>query len=290
MPRLIRWTLICCALLTTTAWAQAPSTGVVFEGDSVPGVALGDSRALVEASIGPPASCQSTETGGDRGSCSFPVEGGGTMSVRYRGADGGNPGNSPGDVVHHIRWYEAVSGWVTTAGVNTELAANDPEAVLDAYPNAEVRYNMFGDIYSAIEHELGIQVYWILDFYSGQIHVNMGISGSTTPPPPVELVTRVTDIDLSAFKHRGRRNARALVQVRNQNELAASGATVTATWAKPDGSSQTAVDVTSLSGYAFFEITGLSRGVHTFTIENVTLDDHDFDADGSVLSDSIYVK
>jgi len=34
----------------------------------------------------------------------------------------------------------------------------------------------------------------------------------------------------------------------------------------------------------------VSRGTHTFTIDSVELEDHTFDAEGSVLSDSIYAK
>ena len=61
--------------LAPTARALAPGEGVVHEGDSVPGIALGDTRAEVEASYGAPASCQSVEVAGDRGSCAFDVEG-----------------------------------------------------------------------------------------------------------------------------------------------------------------------------------------------------------------------
>jgi hypothetical protein len=290
MHRLFHSMLLCSIFLAATAWAAAPATGVVFEGDSVPGIALGDSRALVEATIGAPDFCQSTETGGDRGSCNFPVDGGGTVSVRYRGADGGNPGNSPTDVVHSIRWYEAVNGWVTTAGVSTGLAADDPDAVLDAYPDAEITYTNFGGLYSAIDYAQGIAVFWVPNFYTGQVNVNMQVYSPLPPPPPEELTTRVTDIELTAVKHRGRRTVRALVQVRNQDELAASGATVVATWTRPDGSTLKVSDGTSSSGYAFFELSSVPRGVYSITIDDVILEDHDFDADGSVLSDSVYAK
>ena len=290
MHRLIRFITLSTLMLSAAAWGQAPSAGTVFEGDSVPGIALGDSRAEVEASVGAPDSCQSTETAGDRGSCNFPVEGGGTVSVRFRGDDGGNPANSASDVVHAVRWYEAVSGWVTTAGIDTALAAADPDAVLDAYPNAEVNYNMFGGLYSAIEHEQGVEVYWVLDFYTGRVNVNMAIFGSRTPPEPVALSTRVTDIELSSSKKKGRRTVRALVQVRDQDDFAAAGATLTATWTDPNGVSQTVVDVTSLSGYGYFEVQGAQRGTYTLTINSVSLEDYEFDADASVLSASVEAR
>jgi hypothetical protein len=290
MQVLIRFTFLTTIVFAASAWAEAPGAGLVIEGDSVPGIALGDSRADVEASIGVPDFCQSVESAGDLGSCNFPVEGGGTVSVRYRGADGGNPSNSPDDVVHTIRWHEAVSGWITTAGIDTALAAADRDAVIAAYPDAEVVYNIFGGLHRVVEHAQGIEVMWVSDFYSGRVHVNMAIFGPRTPPPPVVLTTRVTDIELSSSKRRGKRTVRALVQVRNQNDTAAAGAVVTATWTDPSGTSTTVLDVTSMSGYAYFEVSGARRGTHTITIENVSQDDHEFDADGSVLSASIEAR
>jgi hypothetical protein len=69
--------------------ADAPAEGLVVEGQSVPGIALGFTRAEVEEAYGGPDSCQSVEVGGDFAYCSFPVHGGGQVSVRYRGSDGG---------------------------------------------------------------------------------------------------------------------------------------------------------------------------------------------------------
>ena len=65
-------------LVTMPAQADAPAEGLVIEGVSVPGVALGDNRAVIEAVWGPPRNCQNVEEIGDRAACSFPVEGGGT--------------------------------------------------------------------------------------------------------------------------------------------------------------------------------------------------------------------
>ncbi len=277
-------------LAAGSSWAAAPGSGLIIEGDSVPGAALGDSRSQIEIAFGSPDFCQSTETAGDRGSCNFPVEGGGTVSVRYRGFDGGNPSNSPDDIAHHIRWYEAVSGWLTSDNIGTAQAAANPDAVIAAYPEAEVTYNMFGGLYSVVEHALGIEVIWVPDFYTGQVHVNMAIFGPRTPPPPVELTTRVADIDIGATRKRGQRTVRALVNVRDQDGSAAAGAIVTARWTEPDGNLSTVVDVTSMSGYAHFEITGARRGVHTLTIDQVSLENHDFDADSSVLSASVNAR
>jgi hypothetical protein len=275
--------------------AAAPASGAVTEGVSAPGVNLGDSRAQVEAAYGAPSFCQSVETAGDAASCSFPVEGGGQVDIRYRGAGGGNASNSPDDVVHSVRWHEAVSGWTTTAGVNTTLAKADPDAVIAAYPDAQVTYNMFGDIYSLRDAELGIEVIWALDFYSGTVHVSMAIFAPQPPPPPPppqpEQTTRVVNIDLTAVKVKKQREITALVQVRNEDDLAAAGAAVTATWTLPNGSEQTVQDTTSGAGIAAFELNGrLPRGTYTLTINDVTLADHDFDEAGSVLSASVKAK
>ena len=268
--------------------AAAPADGLVLEGHSVPGLALGDSRAQVEGAYGPPDSCQSANQG-DFASCSFPVEGGGTVTVSYRGPDGGSASNSPDDVVYNIRWYEQVSGWVTTAGVNTSLAASDPDAVIAAYPDAAVSHNQFGGVYRVVDHEQGVEVLWALDFYSGRTHVSMAIFFPRDAPPPVEKLTRITDIELTAVKVRGRQ-VRALVRVQNEADGAAAGASVLATWEYPDGSTLPVIAVTSRSGYAYFEILRAARGTYTLRIDDVVLSAHRFDLDNSVLEASVAVR
>jgi hypothetical protein len=270
--------------------ADAPAEGLVIEGESVPGIALGFTRAQVEAVYGEPQSCQSGAVGGDFAHCSFPVEGGGQVDVNYRGPDGGNPSNSPDDVVHYIYWTEQVSGWTTTAGVNTALAKADPEAVVAAYPNAQLTYDMFGNLIRVEDARMGIKVSWNLEYLSGTYLVSMQIFHPREPAPPREKLTRVTDIDLVVYKHRGRRQVRAYVRVQDDRTLAASGATVFATWTFPDGSTQPVQDVTSGAGGAYFEINEARRGTYTLTVDDVLLDDHQFDRDSSVLSASIRVK
>ncbi len=277
----------------STATSGAPADGLVIEGVSVPGVALGDTRAQVEDAWGDPKSCQSGATAGDRASCSFPVIGGGQVDVGYRGADGGGASNSPDDVVSSIRWYEAVSGWITTAGVTTTLAKQNPEAVVAAYPDARVTYTSWGTIYSVMAYEEGIGVLWAPNFYRGTTHVHMWIfapRAAPPEPPEPELLTRVTDIDLTATKVKGKREIRALVRVQNERSLAAGGATVFARWSNPDGTTQAVEDATSSSGYAYFEIIGAPRGTYTLTVEDVVLDGYEFDRDNSVLIKSITVK
>ena len=293
MSKFIAFVVLAGGLLTFPAFASAPAEGEVIEGMQVPLVALGDSRQQVEWSIGPPDFCQSVESAGDRASCNFPVDGGGTVSIRYRGPDGGNAGNSPDDIVHSVRWYEQVSGWTTTAGINTALAAADPMAVTDAYPEAEVTYNMFGDIYRAVDYALGIEVTWVLDFYSGVTHVNMAVFSAAVappPPPPEEQAIHVAGIDLSAGKSKRDRRVSALVELQDQAGGEASGADVEAVWALPDGSTVPVSDIASMSGFAHFEVVSSLRGTYTLRITDAAFDGHQFDAEGSVLEASIRVK
>ena len=267
-----------------------PAEGIVLEGVSVPGIALGFTRAQVEDAYGAPQSCQSSGTPGNKAYCSFPVSGGGQVNVHYRGADGGTANGSPDDVVFKIGWTEATSGWTTTAGVNTTLAKENPEAVISAYPDAQVTYNQFGSIYSVVDYPLGIEVIWVPDFYTGQTHVRMAIFYSTVAPPLPEKLTRVTDINLTTSKVRGKRQVQAYVKVQDEQGQSARGATVFALWTFPDGSTQFVEDATSNSGNAYFEIIDVPRGAYTLTVDDVVLEGHVFDRANSVLSASINVK
>jgi hypothetical protein len=293
MLRRIVFVLFIIAMSITTTvpvLADAPAQGLVVEGQSVPGIALGFRRAEVEAAYGTPAWCQSVEVPGDFASCTFQVDGGGQVSVRYWGADGGYASNSPDDVAYHIRWSELASGWTTTAGVNTTLARTNPDAVIAAYPNAQVTYNQWGAILQVKDYSLGIQVNWAYDFYTGLTTISMAISAPSTPPPPREALTRVTEIELTAHKSRGRRRVTALVRVQDDLGLAASGAAVSATWRLPDGSTMAVEDITSSSGYAFFEIRNVRRGTYRLIIADVVLAEHQFDAANSVLRASVTVR
>lgn len=269
-------------------FADAPATGLVHEGQGVPGINLGFTRAQVEMAYGTPDFCQSVEVSGDMAACSFPVNGGGQVDVRYLGADGGNAANSPNDIVFNIRWSEQVSGWITTAGVYTTLAKNNPDAVIAAYPDAQIVYSSFGEIYSIIDANQGIEIVRAFDFYTGEIHVSMAIFAPRPPAPdPVQSI-HVESVDLTATKQRGQRIISGLVQVQNEQQLAAAGATVSATWTFPDGSTQDVQGITSSSGYTVFQLSGrLDRGTYTLTINDVILADHEFDITNSELSASI---
>jgi hypothetical protein len=274
-------------MVTFAALADAPAVGTVVEGQSVPGIALGATRAQVEAAYGDPKHCQDIEVGGDLAWCSYPVEGGGSVSVRYQGADGRYATNSPDDVSFQIGW--SASSWTTTAGVNIPLASADRQAVADAYPNAEVTYGDRGQITRVEDSQLGIVVRWIQNFYMFPDTVSMAIY---TPPEvlPEGSSIHVAGIDWTIEKIKSRRHVKLVVSVQGEQGQPVSGATVVSTWTYPRGATQTVTDVTSTTGYAFFELYDARNGTWTLTVDDVILEGHPFDRQNSQLSVSFRVK
>jgi hypothetical protein len=258
--------------VTVPALADAPSAGTVYEGDSVPGIALGDTRAQVEAVNGSPRGCHDNNELNDLASCSFDVEGGGWVGVLYQGPNGGNPSGSPDDVVVSIRWGgEEVDGWVTTNGINTPLAKYDKQAVIDAYPNAYLYYDSVGRLISLRDPELGIQVNWnhAYIFYT----VSMSIFNPYTPPPSPEYI-RVADIELFS---NSRHSVTARVLVLDEQDQPAEGAVVDATWILPKDKFLQVSGTTSSNGYATFTIDKARRGTYYFSIDDVSLDGYVYD-------------
>lgn len=276
--------IILSGVIVITVLAAAPDEGIVTEGVSVPGVELGFTRAQVEAAWGPPASCQNVN-GYDQGSCKFYAESGGSIFVRYRSADGGPAQNSPNDIAHSIRWHQLVSGWVTTAGVNTTLAYDNPDAVMAAYPNATINQQSLFD-WSIDDPASGIHIYYHTAYLTGELSVSMSITPPTTPPPPPEeFYVWVVSIDFYT-NHRKEIGARVLVQ--NDIDGYAEGAVVSAAWTSPDGSQVQLSSTTDSFGKAYFDLGKLKRkGTYTFTINNVSETGFSFDPNQSELSDSL---
>lgn len=273
MLRKISLMLLMVALSLTAALpahADAPATGTVFEGERVPGIALGDTRAAVEAFNGPPRGCHDVIEPNDSASCTFDVEGGGWVGVQYQGPNGGNASGSPDDVVISIRWG-AVDGWVTTAGINTTLALNDKQAVVDAYPNADLYYDSVGRLYLLRDPELGIQVAWnhAYIFYD----VYMSIFDPYTPPPPPDYI-RVADIELLSYT---RHSVTARVLVLDEQDQPVEGAVVDATWMYPKVDGLQVSGTTASDGYATFTIDKARRGTYYFSISDVSLDGYVYD-------------
>lgn len=268
--------------LVFPALADAPATGTVVEGVSVPGVALGETRAQVETAYGAPYYC----SGSELSLCQYYVEGGGTVLMMFHSADGGYATGSLDDSVYYIRWYQAVSGWVTTAGVNTTLAYNDVEAVLAAYPNATISYPSLLDM-SIDDAALGIHIDYHTSYPNGTRSVWMAISfPDPNAPPREEYAVQVTAIDLYTDKH----NIYAQVHLQDNRYRYTSGASVAVTWTLPDGSQFPVSGTTNSAGYAYFEFDKARRGTYTFTVNDVMFEDFAFDKDNSILSASIDFK
>lgn len=250
--------------------AAAPAEGTVVEGASVPGIALGNTRAQVEAVNGLPRGCSDINEPDGLESCSFDVEGGGWVSVYYQGPNGSNASGSPDDVVIKIRWG-AVNGWVTTAGITTTLALNDKQAVVDAYPNADLYYDSSGRLYLLYDPELGIEVRWnhAYIFYD----VYMLIFNPFTPPPPPDYI-RVADIELfSSSKH----VVTARVLVLDEQDQPVEGAVIDATWIYPKVDGLLTSGTTASNGYVTFTIDKARRGTYYFSINDVSLDGYAYD-------------
>ena len=287
-------------VIASPVMADAPSVGTVVEGVSVPGVALGDTRAQVQEVWGEPASCTTGYEVDDDAICDYPVEGLdhlGRIRIHFCGPDGGLPSASPDDVVSSISWSDSVPGWTTEAGgINTEWAASvrqDPEAVLEVYPNAVITYGFLGAMTQARDYELGITIEWVYHFYSGFLGVRMTISAPSEqppPPPPPDPITRVTNLSLYANKVKGNRTVWASVWVDDEYWDDAVGATVVVDWTFPDGSTQRLQTTTSDSGVASFEMHKVKSGTHTFEVIDVIYLEHPFDRDYGNLTASIKVK
>jgi hypothetical protein len=268
--------------MVCTVSAGIPTEGAVLEGVSVPAVALGFTRDEVEAVYGEPSYCQSI-TAGDFAYCTYNIPDG-SVSVRYEGPDGGDATASGDDVLYVVYWI-GLSGWETTAGINTALAFDDPDAVIAAYPDAIVTYNSWG-IYSVRDWQLGIELIWVhIPYPVLTSYVRMSIFEPSEPPvAPPEPSLRSTSIVMKV--RRGQVNA--TVTVEDETGSRVSGTTISATWTFPDGSTAAVTGTSDINGEATFEVKK-SPGVFVFTIDDITLNGYVFDADNSALSAEIEV-
>lgn len=271
--------LLTALVLVTAVLADAPGEGTVLEGVSVPGIALGDKRADVEASVGPHASCSSVEAIGDYASCKFDVDGGGIVWVRYRGPDGGDASNSPDDIVRNIRW-SSVPGWVTEAGVNTTLAETDRQAVADAYPHAILTYSSEDPdalITSVKDPELGILVAWHYNPYSNATSIHLAIFPPYTPPPPPDMI-HVEAINMMTR----RRNITADVLVLDNDDQPVEGVQIDASWTDPKYDTVEVSGTTGSDGLAIFTVNKARNGNYYFYVLDASLDGYLYDEYNSV--------
>ena len=277
-------------LTTVSALAEVPEFGTVFEGDSVPGAALGSGRQQVEAIYGEPTRCQSVQDPGDAASCTWVLEdyigqGGQVQSqvtVGFRGPDGGSASNHPNDVVSGASWY-GIDGWYTTTGVNALFALNNQDAVIELYPDATVIDQSLFTTY-LIAYEDGFSVTWHTEYLTGHTTVRMSVFEPRDPPPPREPSVNVSEINMDLNKRQ------VLGQVRVLNDLnwKMRGAEVYASWTLPDGSLRFVQGETDSFGLAVFVVEKARKGTYTLTIDDVVVEDHPFDTENSILSASIF--
>lgn len=275
-----------------SALADVPESGTVVEGQSVPGVTLGSTRAEVEAAYGDPSSCQSGQTIGDAASCTwiradYPGQGGDVRSqvgIGFTGQDGGSANNSPNDVVVRVSWY-GMDGWYTTTGVNSLFALNDQDTVIELYPDAVVvDQSLFHKHMTAYEE--GFSISWHTEYLNGFTSVRMTVFEPRDPPPPREPAVNVSQINMDLYK----RQVFGKVRVLNDLNWKMRGAAVFATWTLPDGSTRVVEATTDSFGLAVFEVNKARKGSYTLSIDDVVVDDHPFDIENSVLSASIFKK
>ena len=279
-------------LVTLPAMADVPEYGTVFEGQSVPGVTLGFTRADVEAAYGEPTRCQSVGTAGDAASCTWILEdyigqGGDVQSqvnMRYRSPDGGSASNDPNDVVTTISWY-GLDGWVTTTGINTLYAVNNQDAVFELYPDGIIFHQSLFDTHLTA-YEEGFSASWHTAYLSGFTSVRMSIFEPRDPPPPRELSVKVSEINMDLYK----RQVIGEVRVLNDRNWNTRGADVYATWTMYDGTTRAVQGTTDSFGLVVFVVNKARKGTYTLTIDDVVLEDHPFDIENSVLSATIVKK
>jgi len=278
-------------MVSLSALAAVPEFGTVVEGESLPGAALGSTRAQVEALYDEPTSCQSGQTAGDAATCTWVLkdyvgQGGQVQSqvtVGFRGPDGGGADNRADDVVSSAAWY-GMDGWFTTTGVNTLFALNNQDAVIELYPDAVVvDQSLFNTYLTAYED--GFSVSWNTDYLTGFTTVRMSIFESRDPPPPREPFVKVAEINMDLHK----RQVLGQVRVKNDLNWNMRGAEVYVTWTLPDGSTRLVDGTTDSFGLAMFVVDKAGKGSYTLTVDDVVaLEDYPFDTDNSVLSASIF--
>jgi len=270
-------------LSTLSALAAVPEFGTVVEGQSVPGVVLGDTRALVEATYGEPTRCQN-----EAATCTWIIEGnlgqGGQAQSQVNVGFSSSTSNDPNDVVSSISW-NGLDGWVTTTGINTYFAVNNQDAVIALYPDGIIfNQSLFDRHLTAYEN--GISFSWHTAYLSGTTLVRITIFEPRDPPPPRELSVSISEINMDLYK----RQVIGEVSVVNDRNWRTRGADVYATWTLADGSTQAVQGTSDSFGKVTFVIEKARKGTYTLTIDDLVLEDHPFDTENSVLSATIVKK
>jgi len=118
------------------------------------------------------------------------------------------------------------------------------------------------------------------------LNASNGIAPTPTPTP-MATALRSTSINLSAALMKNNQvSVNGIVTVKDASGAAVPGATVAATWTKPNGTTLSQTASSDANGGSNF-ITKGGRGTYTLRINNITKTGYTFDKTSSVLTKSI---
>jgi len=169
----------------------------------------------------------------------------------------------------------------------SSAGSSDPDGTIAAY-----QWN-FGDAFGYTSNEPNpTYTYGYAGTYTATLTVtdNNNVSSTdtvviTVSPDPTTLL-RSTAITLSAKLSGSKVTATGQVTVKDGNGKLISGASVTAQWTRPDGSTVVQSVTTRGTGVAQFQASG-GRGTYTLTVTDIYKYLYTFDPAGSVLTKSI---
>jgi hypothetical protein len=120
------------------------------------------------------------------------------------------------------------------------------------------------------------------------LNAGNGTSPTPTPTPtPIATALRSTSINLSGTLMKNNQvSVNGIVAVKDASGAAVPGATVAATWIKPNGTTQSQTASSNTTGGSNF-ITKGGRGTYTLRVNNITKTGYTFDKASSVLTKSI---
>jgi hypothetical protein len=119
------------------------------------------------------------------------------------------------------------------------------------------------------------------------LNASNGTSPTPTPTPTPTTALRSTSINLSGTLMKNNQvSVNGIVAVKDASGVAVPGATVAATWTKPNGTTQSQTASSDTNGGSNFNTKG-GRGTYTLKVNNITKTGYTFDKTSSVLSKSI---
>ena len=268
---------------TATSESGPPAEGTVIEGVSVPGVALGDTRLDVYGSWGLPYS-SSTLSAPGYSKCQYGSPYIGWAWVYFKAPEGSSESETIDDTVIRVQWGEGFSGWTTTEGINTDVARHEIEAVLAAYPDADVtyyQYSWYPDyVHSLTDYTRGIRVERPWNIYGGDMSVFMSIFEPGPPPEPPDPPDRilVTDVSLTASKEKGKKTIVGTIHLETSTGDSAEGASVSAYWSLPNGDQVQEQGTADADGQVTFTLTNVAKkGTHYLFVTDVVLGEFMYD-------------